>query len=142
MPGTRCAVAMCNNNRKATKKANLQIKYHSFPKEKSIRNIWIQRCRRDGKWNASTSYVCSAHFQSTDYQRDLKAELLNLPPKQILNLNAVPSLFLNTRNIAIPTETLLTNRDQQRTNRSIVDEVVNTAEHGDNIEQYKSIDTN
>lgn len=87
MPGTRCAVALCNNSREVTKKANLEIKYHSFPKQEKIREIWIQRCKRDGKWNASTSYICSVHFKADDYQRDLKAELLNLPPKKILNLD-------------------------------------------------------
>ncbi|KAJ8970343.1 hypothetical protein NQ317_007622, partial [Molorchus minor] len=51
--------------------------------------------RRKKKVNQDLDlFVCSSHFQENDYKRDLKSELLNLPPKKILNENALPSLNL------------------------------------------------
>lgn len=39
--------------------------------------------------------ICSLHFEPDAYQRDLKAELLNLPDKRLLKEDAVPTLHLN-----------------------------------------------
>lgn len=70
------------------------IKYYRFPKNLKLRQIWIQRCRRDGKWNADTSRVCSEHFSEDAYEKDLKAELLQLPPTKKLKPDSVPTLKL------------------------------------------------
>lgn len=57
------------------------IVFHSFPKGKDLvsttmRNEWIQRCRRADKFNPDTACVCSKHFTEKDYERDLEHELL------------------------------------------------------------------
>lgn len=91
MPGTRCTVATCNNS---LVKTGTQIIYHSFPKDENVRKIWIQRCKRGGKWNSKSCHVCSNHFGEDDYERDLKSELLGLPPKKKLKKTAVPNLNL------------------------------------------------
>lgn len=92
MPGKRCTVATCHNS--AQKTTGSGIIYHSFPKNASIRAIWVQRCKREGKWNPDSCSVCSTHFKESDYQRDLKSELLNIPIKKRLKADAVPSVNL------------------------------------------------
>lgn len=74
MPGKRCTVATCNNSHIKTKAFN--IVYHKFPRDPDLKNIWINRCRRDGEWNPDTSSVCSVHFTEDDYERDFQHELL------------------------------------------------------------------
>lgn len=92
MPGRRCTVAVCNNS--AAKTLDKDIIYHSFPKDANIRAVWIQRCKRSGTWNPDSCYVCSVHFTTDDYRRDLRNELLGFPTKRRLKTNAVPSLHL------------------------------------------------
>ncbi|KAF2894161.1 hypothetical protein ILUMI_12015 [Ignelater luminosus] len=84
MPGTRCCVSVCNNNYVDARKRKLNISFHSFPKDEKIRKIWIQKCSRTGNFNPATSVICSTHFQEEDFERDLRAELLNLKPRGIL----------------------------------------------------------
>ncbi|KAF0714465.1 THAP domain-containing protein 2-like [Aphis craccivora] len=43
---TRCAVALCTNSLQATKKKNLNISYHIFPKDQKLCNAWVNSCRR------------------------------------------------------------------------------------------------
>lgn len=92
----RCTVAVCNNSWAKTKKDNSRshIKYFTFPKNEELRKQWIQRCRRDGKWNPDSCRVCSEHFHASDFDRDLKSELLGLPTTRILKKDAIPSLNL------------------------------------------------
>lgn len=44
----------------------------------------MNSCLRTDDFLPENSYVCSEHFSESDYERDLKAELMNLPPKRIL----------------------------------------------------------
>ncbi|XP_023316341.1 uncharacterized protein LOC106647986 [Trichogramma pretiosum] len=96
MPGLRCTVAVCNNSYEKTKKAGMNIRYHTFPKKQPLKNIWIQKCRRAGRWNPNSCHVCSIHFTDDDYKPSVQSELLNSPSvgKKRLKPTAVPSLFL------------------------------------------------
>lgn len=96
MPGMLCAVAVCKNSLIKTKRneETTDISYHSFPKDDLIRQQWILNCKREGKWNPGTSTVCSVHFTSDSFKRNLKAELLNIPAKNKLKSTAVPTLYL------------------------------------------------
>lgn len=81
MPGMRCAIYGCNKNYFDVKRSFENCIFHRFPKgkdlvSKTIRNEWIVRCKREDKFNADTSYVCSVHFTENDYERDLQNELL------------------------------------------------------------------
>lgn len=50
---------------------------YRFPvKNVEIYNMWVHKCRRGDKWNPKASLVCSEHFTSDSFVRDLKAELL------------------------------------------------------------------
>ncbi|XP_049768278.1 uncharacterized protein LOC126101611 [Schistocerca cancellata] len=88
MPG--CAVTGCLSYSRKTK--GTDIIYHSFPKDVKVQKAWIMKCHRKDRFNVVTSTVCSLHFTSDDYLRDLRAELLNLPPKKTLKPDAVPSV--------------------------------------------------
>lgn len=91
MPST-CAIATCTNRSDKTQ----NIIYHQFPKKSDIRKKWIISCKRaDNSFNAENSRICSVHFQTSDYVRNLKAELLGyVPAKRTLHENAVPTLNL------------------------------------------------
>ena len=84
-----CAVAVCDNPKHA------EVIYHRFPKEESTRKHWIVKCKRGDSFKTQHATVCSTHFTENDYERDLKSELLGLPPKKRLKKDAVPSLKLN-----------------------------------------------
>ncbi|XP_049809363.1 uncharacterized protein LOC126252510 [Schistocerca nitens] len=88
MPG--CAVTGCLSYSRKTK--GTDIIYHSFPKDVKVQKAWIMKCHRKDRFSVATSTVCSLHFTSDDYLRDLRAELLNLPPKKTLKPDAVPSV--------------------------------------------------
>lgn len=84
-----CAVAVCPSPKSATT-------YHRFPQDSESRKKWVQACKRnDGLLNPLTALVCSNHFRPSDYERDLKNELLGLPLRNRLKKEAVPSLKLN-----------------------------------------------
>ncbi len=84
-----CAVAICSNS-----KDNSTL-YHRFPKNKELRKKWVVACKREDQFNPSTSTVCSNHFLPTDYERDLRNELLGLPVKKRLRKDAFPTVNIN-----------------------------------------------
>ncbi|KAJ4447489.1 hypothetical protein ANN_09496 [Periplaneta americana] len=55
--------------------------------------VWISRCKRSDKFNPDNARVCSVHFRTEDYERDLKNELFGLPPRKMC-ANAVPCLSI------------------------------------------------
>ena len=59
---------------------------------KNLEKKWIEIC--DKKKNRISGYVCSLHFESTVFERNLKYELLNLP---------VPPNHLKFKKGAVPT---------------------------------------
>ncbi|KAJ4444715.1 hypothetical protein ANN_06512 [Periplaneta americana] len=69
--------------------------HHLSAKDDSVCKQWIHACRRKDKINIKYATVCSVHFLPEDYERDLKAELLNIKPKKMLKISAVPSLHLD-----------------------------------------------
>ncbi|KAJ8981363.1 hypothetical protein NQ317_000230 [Molorchus minor] len=93
MPGSRCAVILCNNNYEDIKKNGLNISFHAFPRNEETRNKWIKACRRGDKWNPKTSVICSMHFDNDDFDKDLKA-LLNIKTRRRLKPFAVPTKLL------------------------------------------------
>ena len=71
MPGIRYTVGVCNNSRLSAKKSGKDICFYRFPKDKNLRKMWIQKCKRDGKWDPENCRVYSDHFTEEDY--DLEA---------------------------------------------------------------------
>lgn len=88
-----CAVSTCSNN---SRKTGNSVSYHTFPLRDDIRKLWIIACKRgDSFLNPNTARVCSEHFCSDDYARNLQAELLGfVPARKYLKEDAVPHLNL------------------------------------------------
>ncbi|GAB6030066.1 hypothetical protein CHUAL_005747 [Chamberlinius hualienensis] len=86
---TSCVVSTCPNVGRKT--ASRGVSYHRFPKKDEIKKLWVRKCGRSDQFNTGASYICSDHFEDDDYERDLRAELLNLPPKKKLKSETVPS---------------------------------------------------
>ncbi|XP_065206127.1 zinc finger protein 62 homolog [Planococcus citri] len=94
--GYRCAVSTCRNHNPRTRIFDKSVKYYQFPKVPEIRAKWIAVCQRVDHFPADNSYICSEHFTQNDFHRDLKAELMNLPPKRNLVSDAIPTQNLTT----------------------------------------------
>ena len=84
-----CAVAVCKSP-KDKKTIN-----HSFPNDELIKSEWQARCLRKEIINAKNASVCSHHFLETDYERDLQHELMGLPTRKKLKIDALPSQNLS-----------------------------------------------
>ena len=88
-----CAVFGCNSN----SGRNGDLIFHTFPKNEELRKKWIHLCKREGRINANSSRICSLHFESSAYARNLQYELLGIPlPRKLVRLkdDAVPILSL------------------------------------------------
>lgn len=72
--------------------------FFSFPKDKEMQAVWKQRCKRKDTFNIKFARVCSKHFIESDYERNLKHELLGYTPAKHrpLKKDAVPSIHLPT----------------------------------------------
>jgi len=67
-----------NNNKNKRKGNNIKHNYFSFPKDPQIRKIWIAKCRRADIFNTENATICDIHFDATNFEKNLQAELLNL----------------------------------------------------------------
>ncbi|GIY69356.1 THAP domain-containing protein 4 [Caerostris darwini] len=92
MPSSDCAVASCRNRYSKTRGKG--ISYHRFPREDSALKAWVAVCRRSDEFDPEKCTICSEHFRSDDFERDLRSELLGLQTKKILKPNAFPTLKL------------------------------------------------
>lgn len=93
-----CAVSGCGATNSG-KRADRSLNFYKFPKDESIAWAWDQCCGRKEPINLKTAKICSKHFQPTDYERNLKNELLGIvsrtcPP---LKPGTVPTLCLPIR---------------------------------------------
>ncbi|MBM3939223.1 MAG: THAP domain-containing protein [Sphingomonadales bacterium] len=88
--GNICAVAICPSPQDAS--------YHHFPKDELLRKIWSERCFRKDPINPNTAKICSNHFSTDDFIRDLQAELLGQSRRRQLQKGAVPSKNLKPSN--------------------------------------------
>ncbi|KAK3923436.1 Transposable element P transposase [Frankliniella fusca] len=89
MPGSTCAVRSCTSR----SGGDGVVVFHSAGER--VRERWIEKCNQPAEWIPPKQLiVCSRHFDASDYERDLKNELLNLPVRKILKREAIPSLEL------------------------------------------------
>lgn len=86
-----CAVAICPSPKSSS------TSYHRFPRDPVVRQKWLLACRRDDRiFNPQTGFVCSNHFEVTEFERDLQNELLGLPLRKRLKPGAIPTLKLRS----------------------------------------------
>ncbi len=88
-----CCAFGCNNSDKSRQQHGLS--FHRFPKDLTVRKQWVHALRLQSLPANfdKTGRVCSAHFTASDFQRDLKAELLCESSRRKLKEGAVPSVF-------------------------------------------------
>lgn len=88
MPG--CAFPGCRGSRDCPDSEH--ISFHRFPKGSNLKEAWLRACelREDFPTEHTNARICSRHFNDDDFERDLKAELLNLKEKRQLKNTAVP----------------------------------------------------
>ena len=56
-----------------------------------LRRKWIQACRRKDAFDPTKTAICERHFRPSDYERDLRNELLNLPLRKMLKPGSIPT---------------------------------------------------
>ena len=61
------------------------IGFHQFPKDRLMRQKWIQALRRLHYDPSSSAVICSEHFEKEDYRENTK--------RRVLKKDAVPSVF-------------------------------------------------
>lgn len=81
--GRACAVAVC--------KSTTGLTVHRFPSDPQLRKAWIVACRRKDPFDPDKMRICESHFLPTDYERDLRNELLNLPLRKLLKPESIPT---------------------------------------------------
>jgi len=88
-----CVAFGCKND----SRKNKECSYYRFPKDSNLRDVWLAKISRENvpDVNSKDTVLCSEHFESRCFERDLKAELLGLKPKRILKSDAVPSIFVH-----------------------------------------------
>ena len=73
-----CVAYECKNWDKDSKRRSVSL--HRFPKDPRLRNRWVTalNCKLKNlpEHFGDTGYVCSDHFLTEDFKRDLQAELL------------------------------------------------------------------
>ncbi|KAB0795007.1 hypothetical protein PPYR_11846 [Photinus pyralis] len=90
--GKRCSVASC----KSQDEKNGDLSFFSFPKDSQRQSEWINKCNRTDIFNPQFARICSLHFLPIHFERNLKAELLNLPCRKKLKPDAIPTQLLKT----------------------------------------------
>ena len=84
---TNCGAHNCTNR----SGAKVGLSFHRIPKKEEIRKKWLHNLKRQSV--PENIFICSDHFESNCFKRDLRAELMNTTPKRELIENAVATIF-------------------------------------------------
>ena len=82
----------CSNDSRFVSKGQ-GISFHRFPTEDSLLIEWLAKISRVGLEVTKDTRLCSNHFESDCFERDLRAELLGSKGKRTLKPDAVPTIF-------------------------------------------------
>ncbi|XP_059049122.1 uncharacterized protein LOC131844293 isoform X2 [Achroia grisella] len=80
----KCCIEKCRSC--STRKEDLGVTYHRYPKDVTLRNTWIQVTHNNFTNTDLATYVCSRHFRKSDFQ-------MYKDSKYVLKSDAVPSIF-------------------------------------------------
>ncbi|KAJ8962037.1 hypothetical protein NQ314_005819 [Rhamnusium bicolor] len=96
----KCAVSSCQNVFLCfEERAKYPYKFHNFPHNYELCNIWKEKCGLPENADISKLKVCSDHFLLDDYIRNYKEEFLNPNFKRKLQLKAIPQRNLSVNNV-------------------------------------------
>ena len=87
---SRCVAAGCSNTTKDG------VILHRFPSDPKYRHIWTTKVKLTrAKWSGPTehSFLCSAHFEQTCFERSLHSQF-GMAYKAMLLPDAIPMIFL------------------------------------------------
>jgi hypothetical protein len=121
-----CAVADCTNWGQNVGLGDVVISYHRFPKDDTLRSVWITRCCRKDRLNPKTATICSVHFAESCFERDLRHELLGLPIRRMLRSDAVPTEHLPYKKTTVVTSPCCarTRRAEKRKATMLLDDLL------------------
>ena len=91
---SRCVAAGCSNTTKDG------VSLHRFPSDPKYRRIWMTKVKLTrAKWSGPTehSFLCSAHFEQTCFERGLHSQF-GMAYKAMLLPDAIPMIFLLSKN--------------------------------------------
>ena len=89
-------VPNCSNGWRKTNGTN--ITYHRVPSN-HMKNVWLQKIRRDNPRDVKHSFVCSEHSVTPDsYVTSLAETLCGHKGRRVLKPNAVPTIFKHSEN--------------------------------------------
>ncbi|XP_064076838.1 PHD finger protein 20-like isoform X1 [Vanessa tameamea] len=80
----KCCVENCNSS--STRREDIGVTYHKFPKDKILREKWVLVTHYMHTNTAHSTYVCSRHFCKSDFQ-------IYQDSRYVLKSDAVPSIF-------------------------------------------------
>lgn len=108
-----CAVGCSNDSRSVSKEHG--ISFHLLPTENSLLQKRLAKISRVDFVVTKDTRLCSDHFESDCFERDLKAELLGLKSKRTLKPDAVPTIFVHRprKNPRLSSESHLYDRAKQ-----------------------------
>lgn len=99
MPAS-CAAFGCSNTY-----ATPGTSFHAFPKCEKLKWLWVLATKRANWWPSKSTLLCSAHFKSDDFTRDLNVvDQLPLTSRMTRRLKpgAVPSVFAHSKRASKP----------------------------------------
>lgn len=116
-----CMAPSCTNGWRKTKGTG--ITYHRLPSGK-LKDIWLQKIRRQNPCQTKYSYVCSEHFTSDCFNNELKQKTLN--PRRILKPDAIPTIFAHFKKDTPALTTPRRERQRRRESRKVCCKLLNT----------------
>ena len=131
---TNCGAPGCKN--RSTE--NKGISFHRLPttKRNEIRKKWLQNIRR--KIVPLRLYICSEHFESSCFQRDLKAELTGTKPRNMLKDEAVPTIFSHMSGSSKKRISAL-QREEKQLKKVMVEDAISSFDETANIVKKEEI---
>ncbi|KAB0805345.1 hypothetical protein PPYR_02315 [Photinus pyralis] len=119
--GMMCSVATCKSNRR--KVTGESLKFFSFPKNLVVQKQWVQKCYQRDKFDTKKEKICSKHFQPSDYEDEVMANIMGIPAKK-LKIDAIPSLYLPFSRKETITESSRKERAARREGKEIVQALI------------------